>query len=199
MPALRARALIFDLDGTLVDSCLDFKAMREEIGAPAGIGLLEYIDDLDSDTARVRAAAVVHRHELAGAEAATWMPGAEEAVQMLHERGVPLAIVTRNSRAAATLTMSRLKVPDMPLMAREDAPPKPDPAALLAIAERWQITPGDCAYVGDFHYDITAAKRAGMLPVLYAPSSATEPNADETVCVIREFASLLHAIDSTPR
>jgi len=184
-------AVIFDLDGTLVDSRLDFVAMRRELGAPPGIGLLEYIDGLGSEAARGAAMDIVHRHEMAGAEAASWMPGAEYAVRTLHARDVPLAIVTRNSRQAASMTMARLDMPAMPLKAREDAAPKPDPAALLAIAAAWRLPPVRCAYVGDFRYDIEAAQRAGMLPVLYTPDHMAAHECDGPYRVLTDFRALL--------
>ncbi|MFT7320864.1 HAD family hydrolase, partial [Congregibacter sp.] len=131
------RAVIFDLDGTLVDSQLDFAAMRQQLGAPEEVGLLEYIADLSSQGDRDQAMAIIHRHEIAGAQAAHWMPGAEQTVHALRQQQIPIAIVTRNSRQAAQLTMERLGMPAMPLKAREDAAPKPDPEALLALASDW--------------------------------------------------------------
>jgi phosphoglycolate phosphatase-like HAD superfamily hydrolase len=142
--------------------------MRAELGAPEDVGLLEHVADLPSPKERDAAMAVIHRHEIAGALAASWMPGAEHAVNALHAAGTPIAIVTRNSQHAARLTMQRLAMPIMPLKAREDAAPKPNPEALLAIASAWKMPPCECAYVGDFRYDIEAALRAGMLPVVYA-------------------------------
>ncbi len=168
-------AVIFDLDGTLVDSRLDFAAMRREMSAPAGMGLLEYVETLASSAERESAMEIIHRHERAGAEAATWMPGAEQAVHSLHSSGMPIAIVTRNSRQAARLTMERLGMPSMPLKAREDAAPKPDPEALLALAAEWELPPARCAYIGDFRFDIEAAERAGMLPVLYVGNDGEVP------------------------
>jgi HAD superfamily hydrolase (TIGR01509 family) len=185
VPALRA--VIFDLDGTLVDSRLDFAAMRRELDAPEGIGLLEYMESLIDESERQRAMDVIHTHELAGAAAATWMPGADRVLKGLHERGTPTAIVTRNSREAARLTMERLAMPDIPLMAREDAAPKPDPEALLALATRWDIAPRHCAYVGDFRFDVEAAERAGMVPVLYLADADLDPEFEGRVHVLEDF------------
>ena len=189
--APRLSAVIFDLDGTLVDSRLDFGAMRRELGAPPGIGLLEYIDDLPTKAERDAARAIVHRHEMNGAHAATWMPGAEEVLHALCGSGALTAIVTRNSREAAALTMQRLGMPAIPLKAREDAAPKPDPEALLALAGEWGLEPAGCAYVGDFSYDIEAAERAGMLPVLYAGSADTAPEGYKRVRILRDFREIL--------
>jgi HAD superfamily hydrolase (TIGR01509 family) len=196
--APRLRAIIFDLDGTLVDSRLDFAAMRRELSAPEGLGLLEYADSLRSAAARRAAMAVIHRHEVAGAQAATWMPGARETLHALHRRGTRTAIVTRNSRHAARLTMERLAMPPMPLKAREDAAPKPDPEALLCLADEWGLAPRDCAYVGDFRYDIEAAERAGMLPVLYVGSGEVPAEHAGAVTVLRDFAALHGWLVDTP-
>jgi HAD superfamily hydrolase (TIGR01509 family) len=163
----RLRGIVFDLDGTLVDSALDFAAMRREIGCPDGTGLLEFVASLDSDADRASAEAVIHRHEMAGAARATWMPGASRLLHRIAGAGLPMGIVTRNSREAAGRTLEALGAPQLALVAREDARPKPDPDGLLQLARRWQLPPAALAYVGDFRFDIEAARRAGMTAVLY--------------------------------
>ncbi len=159
--------IVFDLDGTLVDSALDFPAMRRETGCPEGTGLLEFVDALNSETQRAHARAVIHRHEIAGAQRATWMPGADRLLHSIAASSLAVGIVTRNSREAAALTLDALGAPPIPLVAREDARPKPDPDGLLQLAGRWELAPDALAYVGDFRFDIEAANRAGMTSVLY--------------------------------
>ena len=52
MPPRRFQALLFDLDGTLVDTRLDFAALRRELGFPEGVGLLEHLETLPAADAR---------------------------------------------------------------------------------------------------------------------------------------------------
>ncbi|MDP5069379.1 MAG: HAD family hydrolase [Congregibacter sp.] len=189
MADLTLHAVIFDLDGTLADSRLDFAAMRRDLDAPPDIGLLEYIAGLTSEADQDAAMTIVHHHEMAGALAAQWMPTAEEMLHTLHQQETPIAIVTRNSRQAALLTMERLGMPRIPLKAREDAAPKPDPEALLALAAEWGIPPAHCAYVGDFRYDIEAAQRAGMTPVLYVAAGEV-PDEYKELRVLKDFRIL---------
>lgn len=192
------RGIVFDLDGTLVDSALDFPAMRREIGCPEGSGLLEFVETLDCANERASAEAIIHRHEMAGAARATWMPGASRLLRAIAEAGLPTGIVTRNSRKAAGMTLEALGAPKLALLAREDARPKPDPDGLLQLAERWQLAPGTLAYVGDFRFDIEAARRAGMRAVLYLQDKNRE-YADEADLVFRHFDELARWLPGSVR
>lgn len=160
-------AIAFDLDGTLVDSGLDFVAIREELGFPQGIGLLEHIATLSDAAAVAHAHAVIHRFEMAGAERATWMPGAHELLLHLRELGVPVAILTRNSREAVVATDAAIDLGVELILTRDDAPPKPDPGGLAMIARQLGAAPGRMTYIGDYVDDLTAARRAGMAAGLY--------------------------------
>mmetsp|Transcript_16814 Transcript_16814/g.43703 ORF Transcript_16814/g.43703 Transcript_16814/m.43703 type:complete len:90 (+) Transcript_16814:1-270(+) len=75
---------------------------------------------------------------------------------------LPIAIVTRNCREATAIKIVNNRIPIEFVLTREDAPAKPDPTALLHIAQHWQLQPKDCLYVGDFIYDQLAAENAGM-------------------------------------
>ena len=186
----RARAVIFDLDGTLVDSQLDFRVIRQQLRCPDGVGVLEYVDTLAGD-AREQALAAVLAFERRGAEAATWMPGAREYLDWLQSRGLPLAILTRNAREVARLTMAGLGMAMPMLLAREDCAPKPAPDGLLKIARHWQLPVHECVYIGDFIYDLQAARNAGMIACYFDPDRTGE-FADHADWHIHHFNELTH-------
>jgi HAD superfamily hydrolase (TIGR01549 family) len=170
-PAIRG--VIFDLDGTLVDSGLDFEQMRREMGLPTGQPLLEAIAALDEFKAE-RCREILARHEAAGADAARLMPGVAELMAMLAARQVRRAVLTRNSRVAAERTLKRLGLEFDPVVAREDAPAKPDPTAIWIICAAWELPLDAVAMVGDFHFDIEAGRRAGVRTVLYTQGRAPD-------------------------
>lgn len=184
------QGIIFDLDGTLVDSRLDFSRIRRTLNCPPGLGVLEYVETLRGE-AREQAMQAVLDFEREGAEQATWMPGAREYLDWLAARQMPVAILTRNAREIAALTVQRLGIPVSLVLAREDCPPKPAPDGLLHIARQWQCPPPQCAYVGDYLYDLQAARHAGMVACYYDPMGTAE-FADQADWHIRHFRSLHH-------
>ncbi len=163
----RIRGVVFDLDGTLVDSRLDFDAVRDELEFPPGQPILEHLATLTDPRCIERAHTVIRRHELAGAKAATWMPGAKALVRQLIASNIPMAILTRNMKVATELTLASLSIPIDKVLTREDCKPKPDPEGLLAIANQWQMACEHVVYIGDYIFDIDAANNANMVSCLY--------------------------------
>lgn len=167
------RGIIFDLDGTLVDSALDFDAMRAEMGLDVGAAVLEAIADLPPDEAE-RCREILHRHEHEGGLRAVPIAGAAEFVRRADGLGLHRALWTRNSRSVALATIERLAMPFEVVIARDDAPPKPDPSAVFELCRRWSITPAEVAVVGDYVFDIEAGRRAGARTVLFTAGALLE-------------------------
>ena len=162
------KAIIFDLDGTLVDSSLDFQAIRRDIDCPKGTDILVYLDSLKAAEKR-EAQIIIERHELEDARAARAMPGAKSLLKQLAMQDVRCGIVTRNSRQATSIKLEYTGLEVEQVLTREDARPKPHPEALIKLSELWNLRPNDCAYVGDYIYDLEAARNAKMVACLYAP------------------------------
>lgn len=170
----------FDLDSTLTRPYLDFARLRarlallqDELEAPpaadvAGDGrvdILAWAAALPRPQ-RARASALIHAFEQDGVENVAWNDGARETLHAMQHRGLPVAIVTRNSRASLSAVCARLHVRVDALIAREDAPPKPDPACVRLAGTRLGVRPARLLMVGDFRHDTEAGRAAGAMTVL---------------------------------
>jgi HAD superfamily hydrolase (TIGR01509 family) len=187
--------VIFDLDGTLVSSDLDFLLIKAQVGCPPEEDLLDHIAQLPSAYMREEAMNIVHQHELLDAQNASILPGVSEAVAALKAKNIPMAIVTRNFDKAAAIKLQNNPLPIDTVLTRSDAPAKPNPSALNAIATLWNINADNLLYVGDYLYDIQAAHNANMRACLYAPE-VTPPYADQADYVLHDFFELVALVDS---
>lgn len=163
------RAVIFDLDGTLTEPLLDFDTIRAEIGLGAGLPILEALENRDA-AFRARAETIMRRHELDAIAQATLADGCLELLALLGERGVPVAIMTRNMRDAVDAFIDRFGHQSgfafRGIYTREDGPPKPSPHGARRLCQALGVAPADTVAVGDYKYDVIAARDAGCRTVL---------------------------------
>ena len=156
------KGVIFDLDCTLVESSLNFTQMRADVGCPQDEDILTFVDSLSCPETKANAHRTILQHELEDAQNAKWLAIGKAMVEKVQAHNLPMAIVTRNCRQATAIKVVNNDIPIDYVLTREDAPAKPDPTALLMVANTWQLQPEDCLYVGDFIYDQQAAENAGM-------------------------------------
>jgi HAD superfamily hydrolase (TIGR01509 family) len=160
---------IFDLDGTLTEAVHDFDHIRAQLGVPAGVGILEWLATLSPAERAPRERWLdQHEHELAGAAVAA--EGAYDILATLARAGRRLGIVTRNNLRNVELTLHTAGIqsffrPD-DIVAREHAPPKPEPDGIVRLLCAWGASPADGVMVGNHHNDLAAGRRAGVTTVL---------------------------------
>jgi phosphoglycolate phosphatase len=184
MPFDRVDAVLFDLDGTLIDSAPDLGAavdrMRTDRGLPsldlgyyrhmAGAGargMLGLAFDMQPDHPDFAAMReeFFKNYERCMTERTFAFDGVAELIDQLQQRRLPWGIVT-NKAERFSLPLTRA----MPLFASAgtvvcgDTTPhaKPHPEPLFEAARRMGVSPARCLYVGDDERDIVAGRAAGM-------------------------------------
>jgi len=164
MGPMSLRLVIFDLDGTLLASPLDFDAIRAEIGLPDGRPILEALQPLPPDERR-RADAIIDRHEAQAVRASRLLPGAADLVAWLRGRGVQVALLTRNSRASVEEAARRHGLVFDAAVTREDHEPKPSPKGVRHLMAACDARTEETVLVGDFRFDVEAGTAAGVRTV----------------------------------
>jgi len=209
------RAVIFDMDFTLVDSsaaviqCARAGFARAGLPVPADEAIVRAIglplSDLVAEHAGERAAEVVEgflaeARRLTWVETTTLMPHARETLDALSRRGLALGIATSKigNSTAAILRHHKLQAFFGAVVSADDvSAPKPDPAPLLACARLLDVAPSDAVYVGDHPYDIIAARGACMrvISVATGPTPRAELAALNPDCLIGALDELPVALD----
>ena len=180
------RAVVFDLDGVLIDTeGLQYQAWTTAL-APLGVALSkddylkmagrqseviaqELVESLDLATTAT--ALLQHRtvelDRLLDAAPIRLLPGAVEAVADLGRR-MPLALATGGSESETRLKVDRVGLAGhfKVVVTRSDVTRgKPHPDVYALAARRLEVAPQDCAAIEDTEYGVAAAKGAGMLCV----------------------------------
>jgi len=184
----KIRGVIFDLDGTLVGSKLNFKKIRQAINCPINEDILLYVDKAEPELKRVYQE-IITQHELEEAKDATWLGDAKLFIEYLEKRQIPMAIVTRNQLSAAQIKIKNNNIPISTLFTRDDAKAKPNPDALIQISKLWQLSTKDLVYVGDYKYDLFTAANADMASALLVNGKLPD-YAKEATFIIRSLNEL---------
>jgi len=180
-------ALLFDLDGTLVDSVyqhvLAWRDALERAGLPLAVWLIHrrigmsgglMVNALAREIGHTLTAEDGVRVQQFHAEAFRQyasqvrpLPGARELLAYLAKTGVPHAIATSGRIESAGPTLKALGVgPDVPVVTRDQVGhAKPDPDLFLAAADRVGVPIEHSVVVGDSIWDLLAARRARALGV----------------------------------
>ncbi|MGA9761362.1 MAG: HAD family hydrolase [Gaiellaceae bacterium] len=181
------RALIFDLDGTLIDTVyphvfawqqalaeadmpIDGWRIHRRIGMSGGLFARAVARELGRPLSREETDALQRRHgELFDLLMPARRPlqGAVELLRHLREAGVTHGIATSGARPLIDSSLEALGVgAETVVIERGDvARAKPEPDLFLACAERMKVSPKECYVIGDAVWDLLAARRAEMLSV----------------------------------
>lgn len=212
-------AVLFDLDGTLIDSAPDLGAAADKMRTDRGLasyplvkyrpmagagarGMLGIAFGLTAQDPQFNALKeeFFSNYEACMTQRTYAFDGVAEMIARLHQGGLKWGVVT-NKAERFTLPLTRL----MPLFATAqtivsgDTTPhsKPHPAPLLEAARQLNVSPQRCIYVGDDARDILAGRAAGMPTVaaaygyLGSKAETEEWNAHATIDSAIELLNLL--------
>lgn len=182
------QCVLFDLDGTLVDTAPDLGGAANHIRASLGLPPLPLEQYRPSASAGARgllktALGITHEHPDFPRHREDFLnhygenlschsglfPGMAETLRALEKRGVSWGVVTNKPKRYTDPLLVQLKLnPACAVSADEVAKGKPAPDSLFEACKRLNLEPKTCVYVGDDKRDIDAGRAAGMKTVAAA-------------------------------
>ncbi len=209
----RVRALLFDLDGTLIDtvalilssfrhattqvlgSPLPDETLMRNVGVPLAIQMREFAPDHTDELLRVYREHNSRIHDDMVAE----YPGTREILEQLAGRGFPMGVVTSKGTPMAWRGLDAFGIGgffEVVITSDDVHIYKPDPFPLLRAAELIGVPAEECLYLGDSPHDMSAAIAAGSVPVAalwgaFGSEAVLAPGPEFALGSIRELPRLL--------
>ena len=213
------KAVIFDLDGTLINSVIPFEKMKqmmiaylESVGVSPGLlndcmlnfeitGKAE--EDLRAKgfpeeqirTILGRVSEIMNRVELESVDSAAATEGVREALRDLKANGLKLGVMTRGCREYAQKVLGRFGLREYfdAVVARDDVEkPKPNPEHAFHLLSLLGVSAAEALYVGDHWSDAECAKHAGLGFVLFRrPGQETRPPGESSFKAVDDIRDVV--------
>lgn len=181
----RFAAVLFDMDGTLIDSTpvverswvtwalergIDPQRLADQHGVPAAQIIRGLVSEPEIESALARLNAL----ELGDVEGITMLPGGAESIAAVPERRRAIVTSCTATLATARIAASGLRAPSVVVTADDVPIGKPDPAPYLLGARRLGVHPADCLVVEDAPSGLASARAAGAATLAVTTTSPAD-------------------------
>lgn len=218
------KAVVFDLDGTLIEFNLDYKSARAEViqllgtrGFPQSLfsikeSVFEMLKKVQiimknntkdlKEFARLKEAvlALLEKYELKSASSTRLLSGAFETLKALRKTGLKLALFTVNSQKSTNYILEALQLRGFfdAVVTRESVPMvKPNPIHLETTLKALKVKPEEALIVGDSVWDMKSAQELGAFAVgtITGVSSPEELTRAGANCLISSLTDLIVLVE----
>jgi len=168
--------LIFDLDDTLIHSNIDYGSMKKSIltffenqgDSVSHLRIKDLLELLKSFPDKLQKAyEIIETLESEASKTAQPISDAEKIPDLLHETRLKAVILTNNSSKSIDQYLQNTQLQYLkeigPIITRNDVSAmKPDPAGLIYIVNRFNVSKDEVLFIGDSYVDAEAALKAGI-------------------------------------
>lgn len=156
----KLKGIIFDLDGTIVDVSYNWPRIKAELETE-GVPILSYLAELE-EPEKSKKRRLLEKYEKEATEKAVVKQGITQLLDFLKKEGIKMALVTNNSQKNVSFLLKKFNLEFDCIICRESGLWKPSGAPFLAALKKLGVEKEMCCVVGDSHFDVKAARAAGI-------------------------------------
>jgi len=157
---MEIKGVIFDMDGTVVEVSYDWNLIKGELNTQ-GKPILYFLRNL-KEPEKSKKWKILEKYEEQATRTAVLKQGMREFLCFLSQKKIKIALVTNNSRKNVNYLLSKFKLSFDCIITRESGLWKPSGAPFVAVMRKLRLRREECCVIGDSHFDIQAAKEAGI-------------------------------------
>ncbi|MCM8777784.1 MAG: HAD-IA family hydrolase [Candidatus Omnitrophica bacterium] len=175
---MNVKGVIFDFDGTIVKSTINFKKIKEEILKEAkknnlkipdkNLPILELLEGVKRQNRKFYFLGhrILKQLEIKASEKTEPQKGVVELLKRLKKEGIKVGIITRNCRDAVESVIRKFNIPYDVLLTRDDVKKvKPDSFHITECLKLMGLSKKDVFLVGDHIFDVRAGKKTGIVSI----------------------------------
>jgi HAD superfamily hydrolase (TIGR01549 family) len=181
---------IFDMDGTVFTSHLDWLKIREELNIPPGGNILEEIyKDNQVDNKRLE---ILESFEKENTLKTEPINGISDFLIFLKRENISTILLTNNNRENTHYLLDKFHLDFDLVVTRELKLWKPDPEAFFYAMKKTSYTPGETISIGDSHYDVKASQRANVpyIFIIKTPRSISLQKENPSIILFDDYIDL---------
>jgi len=184
---------IFDMDGTVFESRLDWQHIRSNLQIEPGHSILQTIYQGNQvDRQRL---ALLEEYEHKNTLQIEPIKGISDFIEYLKNNGLSVTLVTNNNKKNARYLLDKYQITFHQVITRESGLWKPEPHAFQKLMNEYSALPSQTLAIGDSLYDIKAARAAGISQIYVINGNSSLPLNDEEIIFFDDYHQLRKIID----
>ncbi|MFW6140042.1 MAG: HAD family hydrolase [Acidobacteriota bacterium] len=156
----RIKCVIFDMDGTIVDVPYDWTQIKKELET-GGKPILNYLEELE-EPKKSEKWNILKTYEKNATQRAILKKGIVHFLRFVKRNDILSALVTNNSKENVFYLLDKFNLNFDLVMTRESGLWKPSAEPFFQVMDQLSLDEDECCVIGDSHFDIMAAKEAGI-------------------------------------
>ena len=197
---MKIKAVISDLDGTLVDTNIDWENLRARVRELLGTNhplkplgpSIPHVAKSHDDV--LKAFKIIEEEELRSTQQISYDPSLINTIKVIKALGIKFAIVTLRSKSSAEIIIKKLGIQDYVdiLVTRDQSPDRATQVRIVLKA--LNVKPHEVIFVGDTEYDLNSCMKLGIKTIIICKEHTTKCLTSMTndVIIVSSFSDVIN-------